>query len=171
MNWKLKLEKARELVGKSNAGLYDRVKLLVEVYEDPDFLDFHDNVYDKAEAELDKALGDYGICFLDAMDIMKHFPKKAEWKGGNLREMLAEAVQARINSRREKAPKSKRKGPVAHKEYEKVLKAKEAADQRIKSLEEDNLRLREENRKLTAEVARNEGRIAELERVLEMKSV
>ena len=92
MGYAMKLKEVEKLVGKSNATLFDRVKILCEVYSDPEFMAFHSERPDAAEEHLDSYLGDYGISFADARLMLRYFSTRREWETGNIRQMLGESL-------------------------------------------------------------------------------
>lgn len=171
MKWEMKLQKVDELVSRSNAALFDRVKLLTEVWADGEYLAFHDGDMDEAEAMLDQKLGDYGIGFMEAAAIYKHFPKRAHWVESSIRQMLAEALEAERKDRSETRAPSTRKGPVPRKEFEQLEDKLTHVNSRADSLAEENGRLRDEVRDLREENAVLRGRVEELERVLSKQFV
>jgi DNA repair exonuclease SbcCD ATPase subunit len=166
MKWEMKLKKVDDLIARSNASLYDRVKLLVEIWEDKDFLAHHDGDIDKAEAMLDTKLGDYGIGFFEAQAILKHFPQRPHWVGNSIRAMLAKALEAEEASRKEAKSPVTRKGPVPRKEHQEIVQQLEQSKKRVDGLQDETGRLRAEIERLREENAMLKGRVAELERIL-----
>lgn len=174
VKWEIKLKEVDRLIAGSNASLFDRAVLLQEVYDDPGFRQFHGAKEDAMHDQLDAKLGDYGITFADASLMLRYFPAKASWQTSHIRNMLAEAMDRRDAERRPAAAVvARQRATVTRKEHEALQKrlgeeatraaalAREIADSRTE-LE----RLRDENRRLAAELARAEGRIVELERAL-----
>lgn len=166
MKWEQKLLKVDDLVARSNGTLYDRVKILAEVWADPEYIAFHDGDMDAAEAMLDAKLGDYDIGSLEAFAALKHFPKRAHWVESSIRQMLAESLAAENQERADAAPPSTRKGPVPRKEHERLEEQMRHVNSRADSLAEENGRLRDEVRTLREENAVLRGRVEELERLL-----
>lgn len=171
-HWEVLMHRVKEIRGKSNALLFDRAKLLVEIWNDGDYLAFHNGSVDKAESFLDAELGDFGLGFFDVKAMLESFPRRVEWSEGKLREMLATALAKADEARRSRAPETAAARPrVTRKEVEAVEAEKVKAVQRgdyleseVESLRRKNDELTAENRRLTAELARAEGRISELER-------
>lgn len=166
--WQLTLKKVDEMVSQSNASLFDRVTLLCRVWDDPDFLDHHAGDADKAESHLDQKLGDYGIGFFEARAILKEFARKDQWTKGNLRGMLAMALEKEEARRKEQRADAVavRKGPVPRKEFEQVSQQLEHATERSDSLADENARLRSRITELEKENATLHGRVEQLERMM-----
>lgn len=165
--WELLMTKIDALISESNASLYDRSVLLKQVWDDPAFLDFHNRDIDQAESHLNEKLGDYGVTIFDCLSLLKHFPEKLDWAKGNLRDMLAVALDKERQARAAVvAYKPERKGPVARSEFDKLEQQLGHVNSRADSLAEENGRLREENARLRSELDRANGRIAELQSIL-----
>lgn len=172
MKWEVTLKKVDALIAASNATLYDRVVLLKEVWDNPDFLAFHKQDVDKAEEHLNGKLGDYGLTIFDCLSLLKHFPQREKWEGGKLRELLATALDAEDKSRASAgAPKAERKGPVARGEFEKLQDSLAHMNSRADSLAEENGRLRAENAQLRSDLDHARGQILELQRILRKELV
>lgn len=171
VKWEIVLRNVDELIKQSNAGLYERVVLLQQVWDDPEFLAFHKSDVDEAEDHLNQKLGDYGITFFDAAAMLKHFPDRAEWASSSIRDLLAKALDLESSARtRHEAPKPERKKPIARDEHERIKSELETQVQilgkRSESLADECSRLRSENQELRRENAELRGRLQELERVL-----
>ena len=165
--WEITLKKIDALIAESNGTLYDRVVMLKEVWDDPGFLGFHDRDIDKAESHLNEKLGDYGVTIFDCLSLLKHFPDRSRWSAGKLREMLAMALDAENRSRSESAdPKPERQGPIARKDFDKLVGDLKHVNSRADALAEENGRLRAENATLRSQLDQARGRISELERIL-----
>lgn len=173
--WERLLKEVDGLIASSNGGLFDRATRLVQVWEDGEFLAFHNGNIDAAEESLNSKLGDYGLTIFDVKSMLGEFPKKEQWETGKLRMMLATAMEAEESRRQEhRAPATtKRQGPIARKEFEQLQKQYEATQSQVatiqsraESMAEENARLREENHKLRFSLERANGRIEELERAL-----
>lgn len=167
MKWEMKLKKVDDLIARSNASLFDRVKLLVDVYNDPEFMAHHKGDIDAAEYMLDSKLGDYAMSFMQARCLFNRFPQRAHWIGNPIRKMLAEAMDADRSERKEREVPSTRKGPVPRKDHDEVVKQREAAVNRVDSLQDETSRLRDEIAKLREENAVLRGKVEELERLLD----
>lgn len=167
MKWEQKLKKVDDLIARSNASLFDRVTLLVEIWDDKDYLAHHDGDIEKAESMLDSKLGDYGIGFFEAQAILKHFPNRPHWVGNSIRTMLAKALEAEEAVRKEAKTPVVRKGPVPRKEHQEIVQQLEQSKKRVDGLQDETGRLRAEIERLREENAMLRGRVAELERVLQ----
>lgn len=170
--WELVLKEVESLIGHSNGVLFDRVLKLQSVYDDPAFRLHHKEVEDDIHDHLDKFLGDYGISFADASLMLRYYPAKSQWEFGKVREMLAESMDRR-DAERPQAAAPRKRSVVSHKEFEQVQKQVEQETVRSKALASELAdkrteleQLREENKRLTRELARAEGRISELERMV-----
>lgn len=165
--WEKMLLEVKELVGKSNELLFDRATRLVAVYHDKDFQDYHKGDADKIESHLDQYVADYGVTFYDVLEMLKWFPSRGEWSKGSVRQILAESLERRDATRPAKeATAIKRSNPIPVKEHEAVKKELAQEVARAKSLASEIQELRDENRRLTRELAMAEGRISELERMV-----
>ncbi len=166
--WELVLRNVDELIKQANASLYDRVVMLKQVWDDPEFLAFHGSDVDAADEHLSSKLGDYAITFFNAIALLKHYPHREAWAAGNLRQMLATALESEQRSR-DTEPKTERKKPVAHDEHERVKSELESQIQTLtsrgESLAEECARLRQDNQELRRENAELRGRVMELERI------
>lgn len=178
--WEQLLQKSKELRGKSNGLLFDRAKLLVEVWNDGEYLAFHKGDLAKAEDYLDAEVGDYGLCFFDLKAMLESFPKRAQWEKANLRELLAQALEMVAVERKERQADSVPviRQRVTRKEYEEAVAETARVEKRAELYESEADKLRRrvmeleaENRNLVAENARLEGRISELERMLNRQRV
>lgn len=92
--WEMKLASNRNLRKQSSSLLYDRVKLLVDVYNDMEFRrwcsDNHADELDYMDSEID----DTGIGFLTWMAVLEAHPNQEEWLRQNVRVLAAEAMDA-----------------------------------------------------------------------------
>jgi hypothetical protein len=144
--YKKLLEQAAQLRGQGGVGAFKRTKLLVEVFDDRDFRLDNGNIDDfKCAAILDTYVEDLALQFFDLRAMLEVFPKRSDWEQGKLRTMH-QTVQDR-RPRPERAVKPRKCATVAEvaalKDENKRLKAQLAAAQkRIKELQEENTRLR-----------------------------
>ncbi len=100
MNWKIDLNKAGQLAKEAKEQLYERVKLLCKVFDDPDFQrDCEENDRDPYEY-LTTFLSDTRWEFHEVRAIYENFPKKSDWETNSLKVLMAECVE-----RQEKKPK------------------------------------------------------------------
>jgi len=172
--WKKKLFKSRELRGKTAEIVYDRITLLVEIYDDDQFRQDSGDPDDLSAATLlDAEVGDLCADFLELRCVLDSFPNKGDWTDKNLKKLVAAALDG--SRTRRKSKKSERR-TVTLKEHEKIqVKAGEAearAAQLGRVLDEsqkDMETLRQENQSLREDLAEARGRIRELERRFEYK--
>lgn len=168
--WEKLLEEVRELRGKSNGLLFERVKRLIQVDADAEFRKFHKGDLAKCEDYLNSEMGDYGLSLYDAKGMIEEYPQKAQWEKGKLREMLATMIEKRKRTPTEEPTKHTRTPPVARAEYEQVVKDKQrqevvakSLDSRLKESQSQLDQLIEENRTLRQQLNAAKQRIAELE--------
>lgn len=91
--WKTLLEKHDKLVAKSNVTLFDRVKLLKEVFDDPSYkMDCRSSGRRETEM-LDLRLTDTCASFGDLHRTIKLYPNRDQWKNGNLSRMIIDAAE------------------------------------------------------------------------------
>jgi len=163
--WKEKIVTARKLRGKTAAIVYDRIVLLDAVFDDADFRNENDFDDIQAVEHLDAEIGDLAADFLTLRRVLKLSPNKKEWAGRDLRRMIAETLEADRESSKSEGPvKTYRRATLA--ELDKALEEKELAETRLVIVERRNRELEENNRLLREEVAGLQGRIHELERIV-----
>ena len=174
VKWEMALAQVDKLIGQSNGALYDRAAILVKVWDDPEFLAFHKGVVDEAEKHLTSKLGDYGLTFFNVVEMLKVYPSKTSWEGGNLREMLATALNQADEDRKKMSPaRTIKNRPVARSEYErveselrKVSGQLTAVTSQRETVIQENARLRAENASLRNQLESSQIRIQELEQSL-----
>lgn len=165
--WTMTLRKVDEMIAASNASLYDRVKLLCQVWDDQDFIAHHNGDVDAAEKHLNQKLGDYAIGFFEARSLLKHKPRRGDWEGGSIRQILAEALDAERQSRKQEAvDQPQRKGPVPRKEHEQVLQQLERVTERNEQQADEIGSLRAKIAELERENATLRGRVEQLEKMV-----
>lgn len=165
--YKSRLIAASELKRSGLVHLHERVQTLVEVFEDQAFrADIGGDDF-KLAAVLDKYVDDCALSFLELRSVLQAFPKADQWLDANLRQLYADAV-ARESKPKETGDTDKpaRRSATVKELDELSLKLKDA-EFVGKTLTEEVSELRQENRRLLAENARLEGRISELERMVE----
>lgn len=180
--WKLNVMEAQKLRGKSMDLLYERISLLVQVFDDDDF--WTDNSLDDDEAAgkwLDKEVDEFRTIgaaspFWTLRACLTRWPKKSEWTNTTLRKMLATLTEER-EERQDKAGRREAKRATV-KELEEAVKRSEHAETTVKNLQ-SNMEQRTSElqkalsriRELEAENAELRGRIMELERALSRQLV
>ncbi len=84
--------------------VYDRATLLSQVFGDPAFLADCSEDQGEAADRLDEYANDLCLTFLELRQLLKHFPKRAQWKSGKIRRMYDEMVQAIVVNQTRQAP-------------------------------------------------------------------
>lgn len=91
--WTQKIAQHDSLAMEGAGLLYDRVKLLMEVHDDPEFRsDMQAREQDVYEF-LDQKVGDTGQPYLVLVAVMDEFPDKRQWQGQLLQRMIAEIME------------------------------------------------------------------------------
>jgi hypothetical protein len=162
-----KLKTLRDSAGKTT---FERIKLACAVYEDRDWVGhFADDA--AAEAHLqEEYLADLcgTVSFLDCYRILQAVPQEEDWKRCkfNLRRLYALMEERQPTP---KEPRSERRRPMKADDAEALQEDLKNAEVTIKRREDESRKLYDENEQLRQKVARLEGRIEELERMLQMK--
>ena len=170
--WQQNLAQAREMRGQAGASLFDRLKLLNAVFEDADWR-VRTGKTDEGQwlDMLDEEVADAFLPFAELRDMLLYAPERAQWSDGKLTELRAKMHEDRRRQRSESAaPQPQRKRVTADDlkavEREKAQSKALYLDGECKSLQERLKELEVENRRLTRELAKAEGRISELERMV-----
>lgn len=167
--YKNKLLSVSALKTSGLTGLHQRMRLLVDVFEDASFReDIGGDDYEIANA-LDKYVDDCVLTFLELRTVLQAFPSEADWQKANLRQLLADATAKGAASKLEGGEKPPRR-TVTIKEYDRLSEQLKDAQHSSKTLTDEVSELRAENRRLLAENAKLEGRIVEMERAIERYS-
>lgn len=132
-------------LAKDGAGLlYERVRLLVTVHDDPEFRSAmaarNEDVYDF----LDLKCGDTGQTYLTLAAVLDVFPDKADWEGQLLHKLLAKVMLA--DEQRRAEGKQESEGGAARKSwkqlyeelkasFDEVVREKEILSARLDQLE------------------------------------
>lgn len=163
--YKLKLIVVSEMKAQSKGLLYDRVKILNEVFDDRDFRAEAGNLDDfKADEHLSAYVDDTGFTFLQLRAILEHFPNRAAWEKRKLAEMYDEMRDAKAKlNKQERQPTAPRRRVTAA-EFDQAQEEKSRAQVIAQQSREQLHKVTDEADALRAEVARLQGRISELER-------
>lgn len=159
-SWQEKLNAAAELQkrcetkrGELRALLWERVRLLVEVFDDPDW---RAKFPGKDDAwlgdELSKYLADTDFAFHDLRIILVYFPDRESWAQRVLVDLYDEARSKRAEPA-DNGPRKRRSVKVC--EHEEVVRQKQALERQLCQLQDmptEVERLREENEQLRREV-------------------
>lgn len=172
MSYKDKLLQARKMMGRSGLALYDRMRILMEVFDDRIFRT-EENIADDLKADEYLTAGYLrdvsSWSFLELRSLMQFAPDKSQWGTGDLRRLMAECIEANRPKREERATRTR----VTAEELEAARSQAKHAEARAKYVETELLETKKsyeqlcvENRELREELAHAKGRIAELERML-----
>lgn len=178
LSWSQKISKARILRSKGAALNFERIAILAEVYRDEEFLAEHGEL--EALSLLDEEVADLCADFKTLLSVYERFPRKTDWENKPLQKLVAQVLDEQAQARRqasgEKPPRHR--ASVSVKQHEETVKEKEIAETRAKSLAEELIdarrrikELESENQELRQDVARANGRIAELERIAKRSAV
>jgi len=156
--------------GRMQAKTRDRIKLLVEVFEDGQFradLGGADDV--QAAKVLDGYVKDLAITFLESHAVLMRFPDAEDWKSGDLRGMY-QTVRDESRALRDE-DENGRKSPrrITIIEHEKIVAENSELEGRNKYLQSEVNHLRTENASLREQIATLKGRLTELERIAKLE--
>ena len=91
--WESAMSRQRELKRRGAELLYDRVKLLCEVYDDAEFHDWcRENGMSDLEY-LDAELSDVACEFMTLKAVFVSHPNVEDWVGGDIRKLIAAAME------------------------------------------------------------------------------
>lgn len=157
---KKELEKAQ---GVSNGAQYDRAVLLLELMDNPGYVEDCKRRAIAVVVDIDMyASGMFANC-TELRIILKKFPKRAQWVSGNLRGMRQETVKTYKPTIRPNGKKpGKEKGTrhvVTQREHEELAAELAAAKQKIKYLEKEVSQLRQDQLQKAHTIERLEARL------------
>lgn len=165
-NYKEQLTKARSLLARGRATLFEVVTLAVSILRNKDFRadlglldDFESSEW--LDAEL---FHDYQLGILQLEIVLKEFPKAADWKVRPLRELFDEAKAKNKPPEAEKTTRTVTR--VTKAEHKVVVDKLEEVKHRNVSLESRMTDMEIENRDLKLEVANLKGQISRMEMML-----
>ena len=92
--WELALREARELRKKGSEILYERVVLLNQCFDDPDFRAWCDEQGTNGADYLDEELSDWAVDFMTLRAVLQSHPSREEWVKHNIRELIAMAIES-----------------------------------------------------------------------------
>lgn len=141
--WEKLIAEHDQLAAQGRADIYDRVKLLSKVFEDPDFLEVMKQKRENANDFLTGKI-DLGHPFTNLYHAFKHFPTKLDWRRYSLSELIDKTKQkllpkkekekVKVNVETESHHHSRMRVTVAaHKELEDRFTALEMENQYLKS--------------------------------------
>ncbi len=139
--WKEKMIEVRSLRKKSAGMIYDRVRLSVEIYDDPGY---RADAGEDAVSRLDAEVGDTCADFLSLRAAYEFYPDRQQWEGRKLQDVVAEVLEhERQRAADTDIKKTPRRATVA--ELDKL----KAQNERLQVLNEE---LRAENNQLREEI-------------------
>lgn len=94
--WETLLRKAMGLARENRADLYERVKVLAQVFDDPMFKRDMMRQGKQPGVFLNSVVEDTFTTFSELYAMIRMFPSKDQWKNGDLRELRA-SLRERIN--------------------------------------------------------------------------
>lgn len=93
-NYQKQLARHDKLARENRITLFDRVVLLMSVYEDPEFREDMRAAGKPFIQVLDEKVSDTCATILQLAEVRKRFPRKIQWAGGNLTQMLRDTFKA-----------------------------------------------------------------------------
>lgn len=97
--WELKMGRQRELRKKGAELLFERVQLLVQCYDDPEFRSFCEQNSIVDLDYMDNELEDTAANFLTLRAVYEAYPTALEWKKHNIRDLIAEVLASTKKTR------------------------------------------------------------------------
>lgn len=91
--WESSLDRQRMLKRQGIALLYERIKLLIEVYEDAAFRKWCEDSSVIDLDYLDAELSDVAVSFMTLRAVFIQHPNVDDWQGGNIRQMIADVIE------------------------------------------------------------------------------
>lgn len=95
MSWTQKLAAQRDLRSKGAAMIWERMKILMEVYKDDEFLGHCEENERNAIDLLDDEVADTCTDFLSLKATIECFPDQAQWQRERLDQLVAKAIEMR----------------------------------------------------------------------------
>lgn len=162
--YKAKLIAVSEMHKTGRAALYEKVKLLVDVFGDRDFRADNGEFDDFKAAELlDRYLEDTAVTFLEGRAILQTYPSFEQWDKKPIRELYESALESSRSNENDKPRATPRR--ITLKQFEESEKARREAEAECRTLKKKIADIEASNMKLIRENAQLEGRISELERI------
>lgn len=169
-SWKTNMIQARALRGKAGGVTFDRAKLLVSVYDDPDFIAEHGDQL-RAMDVLDAEVSDLGFDFADLMNMLQCFPDRKVWEKKHLKTMQAEMLELAKNSKVQTITDAPPRRTATVKQLDDAEKRAEKGEVRVESLSDELAELKQENSDLRMQLSEANGRIMELERLIKVEPI
>lgn len=124
--WELKLHEARELKKKGAELLFDRVALLVTIYDDESFREWCSANETNELDYLDTELSDTAASFMTLKAVLHAHPTRDEWVKHNIRDLIAQVLA-------DQAEKTKRERENPHPTWKERALAAEAECVRLRA--------------------------------------
>ena len=122
--WETQLHEARELRKRGSELLFDRVALLVSVYNDGSFRSWCAANETVDLDYLDEELSDTAASFMTLKAVLVEHPTRDEWVKHNIRDLIAQVIESQAESRKRdgepKRPSWKERAMVAERECERL---------------------------------------------------
>jgi hypothetical protein len=150
--WQKLMGEVRKLAKAGRASLYERVGRLVKIAADPEFVRDVTGEGKNPTVVINDEISDSIANFTELRDMLEMFPSKDQWVNGNLAEMRAAAVKARIPPKKVKEQVSFTATVPNGRKSEEKEELVEIASVEQKSWKEEALKNRETIRQLRAEV-------------------
>lgn len=150
--WKEKLTVVKNM-RKNAAGLiYERVKLLVEIYHDPQFLE--DEGLDEFSAydRLNDEVADVCATFRQLKEAIEFYPERRQWETRRIDLLVADAIAANEQQAKDLQP-PRRHNRITKAMYEELERERDALKAQLERLRVENGTLREEIGVLKHEIA------------------
>jgi hypothetical protein len=116
----MKMSTQRELRKQGIQLLFDRVKLLVEIETDPEFVVWCEEMGVAVFDALDEELTDVACEYLTLRAVMDAHPAVGDWRKGDLRQLIAATLQKDKRERTRETPSWKERCLAAEKECERL---------------------------------------------------
>jgi hypothetical protein len=139
-NWRTKLNLARDLKKRGIQLLFERMTVLAQVHDDPEFRAWCAAENRDLYNELDHDVDDTAATFMTLKAVLDHFPNREDWQTKGLPTMIAEI---QVKQRAERKPRE----TVSHKQRA------DDAEKLVEQLQDEVDRLRAENSLLREQVA------------------
>ncbi len=91
--WERLYDKAISMAREGKGSLYDRVKVLVEVAKDNEFVEDMASKNEKPMVFLSKVVEDSFTTFSELQTMLINFPERESWMSGDLRSMRQELIE------------------------------------------------------------------------------
>lgn len=154
-NYEILLTKVDKLVKEGMGGLYDRVKILVQVYNDPEFKTDQTRGKKVLTEVLDKRLRDSPCNFSEMQRLIVLYPRRTQWTMGDLSEMRLEMLKKNKEAKKENKSKTGiTRNAVSVAQY--------------RALEDENKALKSENNLLKQRIVDLEDRIRATDKTIEL---